>query len=78
MNISQVINVYNKLQEQNSTIFPKPLGRQEITTMKPRLELVKKLKVRPASMPNFKYNGDDWLKENIVEFFEHILYIADV
>jgi len=78
MNISQVIYVYNKLQEQNPTMFPKPLGRQEITTMRPRLALVKKLKVRPASMSDFKYDGDDWLKENIVEFFEHILHIAEV
>lgn len=72
MDLNQVIFVYKMLQEKSDCAHPKPLGKDVLKQIKPKLTLVE----RPKEKPDF--NGDDYLELRLGELFEHMMLLSEV
>lgn len=71
MTLDQIIGVHDEMVSDLENDFPKPLAKETLNLIKPKLTLVKTPQPKPP------YYAEEFLEERLEHFFNHLIEISD-
>ena len=71
MTLDQIIGVHDEMVTDLENEFPKPLAKETLNLIQPKLTLVPKPKVKP------EYTAEMFLEERLQDFFNHLMDTSD-
>jgi len=72
MTLDQIIGVHDEMVTDLENEFPKPLAKETLNLIKPKLTLVPKPEVKP------EYTAEMFLEERLQDFFNHLIDTSDL